>query len=178
MASVRRRALSRYLKDFKMSQTHCAECGKGLDRATLIHGHQIVNKVGLAEMDIRIDESTWLAQRSEWRVVCRFCGEVQCCKPGSYFDIQGFKRYLQTATDIRSGTIREYVVRLRRFDNYLAESGALADLLSHDYNEERLESWLPEKQAISYRIALRKYSEFIDSCRLTPGLSRATPAIF
>jgi FliZ protein len=32
----KRRPLSRYLKDFKHSQTHCAHCNKLLDRITLV----------------------------------------------------------------------------------------------------------------------------------------------
>lgn len=32
----KRRPLSRYLKDFKHSQTHCAHCHKLLDRITLV----------------------------------------------------------------------------------------------------------------------------------------------
>lgn len=33
---LKRRPLSRYLKDFKHSQTHCAHCRKLLDRITLV----------------------------------------------------------------------------------------------------------------------------------------------
>ncbi len=36
MMQVKRRPLSRYLKDFKHSQTHCAHCHKLLDRITLV----------------------------------------------------------------------------------------------------------------------------------------------
>lgn len=40
----KRRPLSRYLKDFKHSQTHCAHCHKLLDRITLVRRGKIVNK--------------------------------------------------------------------------------------------------------------------------------------
>ena len=39
----KRRPLSRYLKDFKHSQTHCAYCRKLLDRITLVRDGKIVN---------------------------------------------------------------------------------------------------------------------------------------
>lgn len=41
---LKRRPLSRYLKDFKHSQTHCAHCRKLLDRITLVRDGKIVNK--------------------------------------------------------------------------------------------------------------------------------------
>ena len=42
---LKRRPLSRYLKDFKHSQTHCAHCRKLLDRITLVRDGKIVNKI-------------------------------------------------------------------------------------------------------------------------------------
>ena len=39
----KRRPLSRYLKDFKHSQTHCAHCRKLLDRINLVLDGKIVN---------------------------------------------------------------------------------------------------------------------------------------
>ena len=47
----KRRPLSRYLKDFKHSQTHCAHCFKLLDRITLVRRGQIVNKIAIARLD-------------------------------------------------------------------------------------------------------------------------------
>lgn len=44
----KRRPLSRYLKDFKHSQTHCAHCHKLLDRITLVRGGKIVNKIAIS----------------------------------------------------------------------------------------------------------------------------------
>ena len=40
---LKRRPLSRYLKDFKHSQTHCAHCRKLLDRITLVIARIAVN---------------------------------------------------------------------------------------------------------------------------------------
>lgn len=51
----KRRPLSRYLKDFKHSQTHCAHCYKLLDRITLVRRGQIVNKIAIARLDMLLD---------------------------------------------------------------------------------------------------------------------------
>ncbi len=48
----KRRPLSRYLKDFKHSQTHCAHCHKLLDRITLVRRGKIVNKIAISQLDI------------------------------------------------------------------------------------------------------------------------------
>lgn len=45
---LKRRPLSRYLKDFKHSQTHCAHCRKLLDRITLVRDGKIVNKIEIS----------------------------------------------------------------------------------------------------------------------------------
>ncbi|MVY76572.1 flagellar regulatory protein FliZ, partial [Escherichia coli] len=47
----KRRPLSRYLKDFKHSQTHCAHCKKLLDRITLVRRGEIVNKIAISRLD-------------------------------------------------------------------------------------------------------------------------------
>lgn len=48
---LKRRPLSRYLKDFKHSQTHCAHCRKLLDRITLVRDGKIVNKIEISRLD-------------------------------------------------------------------------------------------------------------------------------
>ena len=56
----KRRPLSRYLKDFKHSQTHCAHCNKLLDRITLVRRGEIVNKIAISRLDTLMDEAAWL----------------------------------------------------------------------------------------------------------------------
>ncbi len=53
----KRRPLSRYLKDFKHSQTHCAHCHKLLDRITLVRRGEIVNKIAISRLDTLLDEA-------------------------------------------------------------------------------------------------------------------------
>lgn len=53
---LKRRPLSRYLKDFKHSQTHCAHCRKLLDRITLVRDGKIVNKIEISRTDTLLDE--------------------------------------------------------------------------------------------------------------------------
>ena len=54
---LKRRPLSRYLKDFKHSQTHCAHCRKLLDRITLVRDGKIVNKIEISRLDMLLDEN-------------------------------------------------------------------------------------------------------------------------
>ncbi|HEY1844494.1 MAG TPA: flagella biosynthesis regulatory protein FliZ [Buttiauxella sp.] len=170
----KRRPLSRYLKDFKHSQTHCAHCGKLLDRITLICRGEIVNKTTIAQLDTLIDEATWQVEQQSWTALCRFCGDLHCKEQGNYFDIIGFKQYLFEQTEMSHGTIREYVVRLRRLGNHLAEQNiafppTLAGLL-----DESLDAWLPRTSTNNYRIALRKYWQFQTQLTNTPIPYQAT----
>ena len=54
----KRRPLSRYLKDFKHSQTHCAHCKKLLDRITLVRRGEIVNKIAISRLAVSVAIST------------------------------------------------------------------------------------------------------------------------
>lgn len=123
----KRRPLSRYLKDFKHSQTHCAHCHKLLDRITLVRRGKIVNKIAISQLDMLLDDAAWQREQKEWVALCRFCGDLHCKKQSDFFDIIGFKQYLFEQTEMSHGTVREYVVRLRRLGNYLSEQN-----ISHD----------------------------------------------
>jgi Phage integrase, N-terminal SAM-like domain. len=156
---VKRRPLSRYLKDFKHSQTHCAHCHKLLDRITLVRQGEIVNKIAISRLDTLMDEADWLQERREWVALCRFCGDLHCKEQSDFFDILGFKQYLFEQTDMSPGTVREYVVRLRRLGNHLTALKISRDLLSGE-PDETLAPWLPSTSTNNYRIALRKYSQY------------------
>lgn len=58
------------------------------------------------------------------------------------------------------GTVREYVVRLRRLGNHLTEQNISHDLLQEGFLDENLAPWLPETSTNNYRIALRKYEQY------------------
>ena len=60
---LKRRPLSRYLKDFKHSQTHCAHCRKLLDRITLVRDGKIVNKIEISRLDTLLDENGWQTEQ-------------------------------------------------------------------------------------------------------------------
>ncbi len=156
---VKRRPLSRYLKDFKHSQTHCAHCHKMLDRITLVRSGEIVNKIAISRLDTLMDEADWLQERREWVALCRFCGDLHCKTQSDFFDILGFKQYLFEQTDMSPGTVREYVVRLRRLGNHLSALKIDRELLEGEA-DENLAPWLPQTSTNNYRIALRKYSQF------------------
>lgn len=156
---VKRRPLSRYLKDFKHSQTHCAHCHKLLDRITLVRQGEIVNKIAISRLDTLMDEADWLLERREWVALCRFCGDLHCKEQSDFFDILGFKQYLFEQTDMSPGTVREYVVRLRRLGNHLTALKIDRELLDGE-PDETLAPWLPSTSTNNYRIALRKYSQY------------------
>jgi FliZ protein len=156
----KRRPLSRYLKDFKHSQTHCAHCNKLLDRITLVRRGEIVNKIAISRLDTLMDESAWLEEQKEWVALCRFCGDLHCKEQSDFFDIIGFKQFLFEQTEMSHGTVREYVVRLR-------PPRAASDRKQHfprsaetGYLDENLEPWLPATSTNNYRIALRKYAQY------------------
>lgn len=157
----KRRPLSRYLKDFKHSQTHCAHCHKLLDRITLVRRDEIVNKTAIAQLDTLMDEATWQVVKNEWIALCRFCSDLHCNEHNDWFDIIGFKQYLFEQTDMSHGTIREYVVRLRRLAAHLADENVPKTLLDDSHLDEALEKWLPDASPNNYRIALRKYAQYL-----------------
>ncbi|WP_054180708.1 flagella biosynthesis regulatory protein FliZ [Trabulsiella odontotermitis] len=157
---VKRRPLSRYLKDFKHSQTHCAHCHKLLDRITLVRRGEIVNKIAISRLDTLMNEEEWQQERQDWVALCRFCGDLHCKEQSDFFDIIGFKQYLFEQTDMSPGTVREYVVRLRRLGNHLTELNVPRELLTNGYLDDNLAPWLPATSTNNYRIALRKYAQF------------------
>lgn len=80
----KRRPLSRYLKDFKHSQTHCAHCHKLLDRITLVRRGKIVNKIAISQLDMLFDDAAWQREQKEWVALCRFCGDLHCKKQSDF----------------------------------------------------------------------------------------------
>jgi len=160
LQQVKRRPLSRYLKDFKHIATHCAHCSKVLDRITLTRSGVIVNKASIAQLDTLIDDAGWQAEQPLWAALCRFCGDLYSKEQNNYFDIIGFKKYLFEQTDMSHGTIREYVVRLRRLGNYLSQNYIPLPDATKDFCLKTLSDWLPKTSTNNYRIALRKYNQF------------------
>lgn len=97
---LKRRPLSRYLKDFKHSQTHCAHCRKLLDRITLVRDGKIVNKIEISRTDMLLDENGWQTEQKSWAALCRFCGDLHCKTQSDFFDIIGFKQFLFEQTEM------------------------------------------------------------------------------
>lgn len=157
---LKKRPLSRYLKDFKHTQTHCAQCAKLLDRITLTHRGEIVSKTAIAQLDTLMDENRWQVERQSWAALCRFCGDLYCKEQQHYFDIIGFKEYLFDQTEMSHGTIREYVVRLRRLGNHLSSENIPLPSSPVAYLNDSFDAWLPPTSTNNYRIALRKYGQF------------------
>lgn len=97
---LKRRPLSRYLKDFKHSQTHCAHCRKLLDRIILVRDGKIVNKIEISRLDALLDENGWQTEQKSWAALCRFCGDLHCKTQSDFFDIIGFKQFLFEQTEM------------------------------------------------------------------------------
>lgn len=163
LQQAKRRPLSRYLKDFKHVATHCAHCSKVLDRITLIRSGVIVNKVTISQLDTLIDDMAWQEEKPRWAALCRFCGDLYCKEQNNFFDIIGFKQYLFEQTDMSHGTIREYVVRLRRLGNHFSQHSIPRPDTSKEFCLKTLSDGLPPTSTNNYRIALRKYNQFISN---------------
>jgi FliZ protein len=158
---LKKRPLSRYLKDYKHSQTHCSQCEKVLDRMALVFRGKIINKEAIARMDQPIDDLVWQNVQCELTALCRFCSEISCNSHPSYFDIMAFKQYLFEQTEMNHSTIREYVVRLRRLDEMLVAHNYPADRFASAFNHQRIIDDLPPAANDNYRIALRKYDQYL-----------------
>lgn len=158
---LKKRPLSRYLKDYKHSQTHCSQCGKLLDRMALVFRGKIINKEAIARMDQPIDDAVWQNVQHELTALCRFCSEISCNSHPSYFDIMAFKQYLIEQTEMSHSTIREYVVRLRRLDEMLVARNYPADKFASSASHQRIIDDLPTAAHNNYRIALRKYDQYL-----------------
>ncbi len=142
------------------SQTHCAHCRKLLDRITLVRDGKIVNKIEITRLDTLLDENGWQVEQQSWAALCRFCGDLHCKTQSDFFDIIGFKQFLFEQTEMSPGTVREYVVRLRRLGNHLHEQNISLDQLQDGFLDEILAPWLPTTSTNNYRIALRKYQHY------------------
>lgn len=142
------------------SQTHCAHCRKLLDRITLVRDGKIVNKIEISRLDALLDENGWQTEQKSWAALCRFCGDLHCKTQSDFFDIIGFKQFLFEQTEMSPGTVREYVVRLRRLGNHLHEQNISLDPLQDGFLDEILAPWLPTTSTNNYRIALRKYQHY------------------
>ncbi len=102
-----------------------------------------------------------LEEQKEWVALCRFCGDLHCKEQSDFFDIIGFKQFLFEQTEMSHGTVREYVVRLRRLGSAFDHAKYLPR--SADDRIPRMKIWSPRLPATStnnYRIALRKYAQY------------------
>jgi FliZ protein len=161
MPAVKTRPLSRYLKDFKHSQTHCSQCGKELERMALVFRGKIINKEAMAKMDQPVDDQFWQTFSHELTALCRFCSEITCNSQWSYFDIMAFKQYLFKQTEMNHSTVREYVVRLRRLDEILAANNYPRERVNGESIHQRILDDIPVASNDNYRIALRKYDQYL-----------------
>jgi FliZ protein len=172
-AAIKKTASKPLPERFKHSQTHCAHCFKLLDRITLVRRGQIVNKIAIARLD-----TLWMkpsgSRRKRVGGAVPFCGDLHCKEQSDFFDIIGFKQFLFEQTEMSHGTVREYVVRLRRLGNHLTEQNISRDLLQEGFLDENLAPWLPETSTNNYRIAYVSMSNLKPIriwgiCRNPPG---------
>src|SRR5699024_11089073 len=85
----------------------------------------------------------------------RFCGDLKCKTQSNFFDMIGFKQFLFEQTEMSPGTVREYVVRLRRWGNHLHEQNISLDQRQDGFLDEILAPCLPTTSTSNNRIALR-----------------------
>lgn len=121
-----------------------------------------------------MDDAQWQEEQKEWSALCRFCGDLHCKEQSDFFDIIGFKQFLFEQTEMSHGTVREYVVRLRRLGNHLTEQNISHDLLQEGFLDENLARGYPKPAPIT--IGSRcvstnsiKRIRMPDRCRNHPG---------
>lgn len=170
-AGNKTRPLSRYLKDYKHTQTNCSQCGKELDRMALVFRGQVINKDAIAKMDEPIDEALWENLTHELSALCRFCSEISFNTSSQYFDIVAFKQYLFKQTEMNHSTVREYVVRLRRLDEILSASNYPQERTQGESIHQQIMDDVPVAASDNYRIALRKYDQYLAWERQMPSNS-------
>ena len=91
-----------------------------------------MNKIAISRLDTLMDEAA-RRRAKEWVALCRFCGDLHCKEQSDFFDIIGFKQFLFEQTEMSHGTVREYVVRLRRPGQHLTMQNISRDLLTTGY---------------------------------------------
>lgn len=156
---LKRRPLSRYLKDFKHSQTHCAHCRKLLDRITLVRDGKIVNKIEISAWTCCLMKMAGKWNKNHGRH-CADSAVIYIAKRRVIFSILSALSNFFEQTEMSPGTVREYVVRLRRLGNHLHEQNISLDQLQDGFLDEILAPWLPTTSTNNYRIALRKYQHY------------------
>ncbi|MGP1924157.1 MAG: flagella biosynthesis regulatory protein FliZ [Arsenophonus sp. NEOnobi-MAG3] len=161
-SNQKKRPLSRYIKDYKHSQIHCAQCNKTLDRISLVFNDQILNKEAISAMTEMVDGKTWAELQHRFTALCRFCSEIYCNSDAGYFDIMSFKQYLFKETEMSHSTVREYVVRLRRLDELLTEAQNPVTEVTIEKIQAHMQDKMIESTFSNYNIALRKYKQFLN----------------
>lgn len=170
---LKNQCLSRYIRDYKYMQQQCARCGTELNRVRLLYANKPVTHKQILSMDRQISAPEWALFRGQLTPVCRFCSVVTDHARGRYFDIEGFKQYLLEDKAICLATLREYILRLRRLDKRLAETGyspTEKEVLSQQYLTEVL---FPGGKCVNYQIALAKYLYYYPQHRAASDLLKA-----
>lgn len=122
---------------------------------------QVVSQEAISGMDELIDDRTWSKVEPQLKAVCRFCSVILCAAAPTYFDLVDFNQYLCEQTAMSHSTIREYVVRLRRLDDMLAERHYPNDTLDEHELTDILEQQIPDAKQSQYRSVLRKYVHYL-----------------
>ncbi|VDY41088.1 FliZ protein [Salmonella enterica subsp. enterica serovar Daytona] len=173
----KRRPLSRYLKDFKHSQTHCAHCHKLLDRITLVRRGKIVNKIAISQLDMLLDDAAWQREQKEWVALCRFCGDLHCKKQSDFFDIIGFKQYLFEQTEMSHARCGNMSCVYDVLATTSASKTFPTICCRTVFSMKSLAPWLPETSTNNYRIALRKYQQYKAHQQIAPRQKSPLPPV-
>lgn len=161
-SKLKQRPLSRYLKDYKHSQTRCCHCDKRLGRMVLVFRGKIMNKENtFADIEQRLHPNVWLNLQNELIALCRFCSQIYCSRHFGYFDIMAFKQYLLLQTEMSRSTVQEYVMRLQRLDKILFTGDELITEFDGATIQQQIISQLPGAGHINYLMALRKYAQYL-----------------
>ncbi|HFD3737942.1 TPA: hypothetical protein ACF3RY_006719 [Pseudomonas aeruginosa] len=114
------RTLRQYLIEFKREPHRCTCCQVKLNRVSLMLDGVAIHKEDINHLSQPLNDEEWHAlQMTRLKVLCRFCRELHTPPLPVFFDLVDFQRYLLVDSSMKSSSVREYVIRLRRIDTLL-----------------------------------------------------------
>ncbi len=147
--------------NYKREHTHCQYCETELIRVSAILDNQPLTKKMIEKMTYPISQNDWLIFKTRITVLCRFCSELHTQPKPVYFDLVQFQHYLRLHTPMKPSAVREYIVRLRRIDSYLASVNFTLPVFTIVEIERQLENTMTRFTFSNARCALLKYAQYL-----------------
>lgn len=157
--------LRQYLTEFKREPHRCMSCQAKLNRVSLILDGVAINKDDTSHLSQQLNDEEWhTLQTTRLKVLCRFCRELHTPPLPVFFDLVGFQRYLLVDSSMKSSSVREYVIRLRRIDTLLVTLNIDMPRLNVAEIKGILAEYYSGQSLINVASALNKYAEYVIEC--------------